>query len=451
LYFDKNKKRKKMKTVEKINLAQWVIDRAKKCGADQAAVLISKRREVEIENRDKKLEKLKESTQNSLALDIYVQSRYSNHTTNDLREDSLAKLIDEAVSGTKYLTKDEYRSLPDPTFYPKETQVDLKIRDESYDAVDAKQRKAMAEEIEQAAMAQSDQIISTTSAYSDVFAETTRVHSNGFSGQIEGTIFSAGAEVTVRDGESGRPSDWYWASTRYHSDLPAPEVLGKYAATRALRKIGQKKIDSGQYTMLVENRSGGRLLSTLYTPMRGRSLQQKNSFLENMLDKQIASEKLTIFDDPFVKKGLGSKIFDGEGLAVKKRVMIEQGVLRNYYINDYYGKKLGMTPNSGSTSNIIFDYGTKSLDDLLPEVGKGILVTGFIGGNSNSTTGDFSFGIVGQLVENGQIVQPINEMNITGNAKEFWHKLLSVGNDPYPYSSWRIPSMMFEKVHFSGV
>jgi PmbA protein len=132
-------------------------------------------------------------------------------------------------------------------------------------------------------------------------------------------------------------------------------------------------------------------------------------------------------------------------------MIIEKGVLRNYYIDNYYGKKLEMEPTSGSTSNLVFVHGDKSPEVLIKELERGILVTGFIGGNSNTTTGDFSFGISGLLIEKGEIVKPVNEMNISGNAKEFWKRLLATGNDPYPYSSWYVPSMLFEKVHFSGL
>jgi len=110
-----------------------------------------------------------------------------------------------------------------------------------------------------------------------------------------------------------------------------------------------------------------------------------------------------------------------------------------------------MEPTSGSVANLIFEYGSESLEELLKHLDKGILVTGFIGGNSNSTTGDFSFGIVGQLIEKGEVVQPVNEMNISGNAREFWNRLAAMGNDPYPYSSLRMPSMLFEDVDFSGL
>lgn len=109
-----------------------------------------------------------------------------------------------------------------------------------------------------------------------------------------------------------------------------------------------------------------------------------------------------------------------------------------------------MTPNSGSSSNLVFEPGGRGLDQMVKNINKGILVTNFIGGNSNLTTGDYSYGIMGLLIEKGSIVKPINEMNITGNIRDLWEKLVEVGNDPYPYSSWRTPSVHFSDIHFSG-
>jgi len=440
-----------MSTNERIDIARWAMKETINAGANEVASTVSNRRSVEIEFRESKLEKLSESTQNSLTLDIYSDHRYSNHTTNDLRKESLKKFIAEAVAATKYLSRDEYRSLPDNKFYPDNTDSDLKIMDQSYRDLETARRVQMAREIESAAMEVSDQIISTTAGSGDIYYQTAKVHSNGFAGENQGTIFYAGAEVTVRDGDSGRPEDWYYASTRYQKDLPAADFLGSEAAKRALKKVGQKKIGSGKYTMIVENRSGSRLLGTLQQPMSARALQQKSSFLEGKLGKQIASKNLSMIDNPFLEKGLGSRHFDGEGLAAEKRAMIEKGILRHYYVDDYYGKKLGMMPTSGSSSNILFIYGKRSAEEMIKDLKKGIYITGFIGGNSNSTTGDFSFGVVGQLVENGELTQPINEMNISGNALELWKNLAAVGNDPYPYSSSRIPALMFENVQFSGL
>lgn len=440
-----------MNRKERLDLAHWAMGRALKAGADQAAVGIYLSRQVEIEFRNKQLDKLQESTQNSLYVEVYVQQRYSGQSTNDLKKESLERFIADAVASTKYLTKDEFRSLPDPKYYAGQSQGQLKILDGSYAGVETPDRVKMASSIEAAAMEESNQIISTTAGYSDEHSENVRVQSNGFEGEEESTSFSAGAEVTVKDGESGRPEDWFYATTRFRSDLPDAEVLGKKAAHRALRKIGQKKLESGLYVMIAENRSAGRLLRAMQDPMSGRALQQKSSFLEGMLGKKIASEKLTVIDDPFVEKGLGSRFFDGEGLAAKWRVVIEKGVLRHYFIDNYYGKKLGMEPTTAWPSNVLFEYGTHSLDEMIAGVNRGILVTGFIGGNSNSTTGDFSFGIVGLLIDGGKTVRPVNEMNISGNMKEFWNQLSELGNDPYPYSSMRVPSLLFEGVNFSGL
>lgn len=125
-------------------------------------------------------------------------------------------------------------------------------------------------------------------------------------------------------------------------------------------------------------------------------------------------------------------------------------MLRQYYIDDYYGKKLGMEPTAGSPSNVVFELGTKSLEEMVKDIKRGILVNDFIGGNSNPTTGDFSYGILGLLIENGAVTRPVNEMNISGNAMDLWAGLVAVGNDPDPYDSVRSPSMLFEGVHFSG-
>ncbi len=440
-----------MNNKKRLELAKWAIERALKSGADQAAVSISNHRNIEIEFRDKKLDKVKESTENSLNLQIYTEHRYSTHTTNDLGKESLAKFIKEAVAGTKYLGEDKFRSLPDPKYYPGKLKADLKIRDTSYEKITSSDRVKMAAEIESAARAQSDKIISTTSSYSDEYHERVRANSNGFSGAEERTSFSAGLVVTVSDKNGGRPEDWSWANARFYKDLPGPEALAKDAVQRAMQKIGQKKIESGKYDMIVENRAGSRLISMLQQPMSAHMVQQKNSFLEGMVGKKIASEKLTMIDDPMLEKGLGSRLFDRDSLAAKRRVMIEKGVLRYYYIDNYYGRKLGLELTSGSPSNLVFECGTKSPAELIKDIKKGILVNGFIGGNSNPTTGDFSYGIMGLLIEDGQIVKPVNEMNIAGNGKDFWNRLVAMGNDPFPYASWLVPSMVFEKVQFSGL
>jgi len=435
---------------ERLDLAKWIAEFAQKSGADDTAVSITNQRDIEVEMREKKLENLKESTQNSLDLRIYAGGRYSTHSTSDLRKERLKPFIKEAVVSTKYLNEDKFRTLPDPKYYPK-TPKKMNLADDAYEKIESTQRVDLASEIEKTALDKSDQIISVSAGCGDTYYESVLVHSNGFAGQDKGTVFWASASVTVKDGERGRPQDYSVGVSRFYKDLPDPKNIADEAVQRALQKAGQTKIESGVYTVLVENRAMSRLLGVLQGPLGARALQQKRSYLEGKIGQKIASDKLTIIDDPFVEKGLGSRYYDGEGLASRKRAIIDKGVLKEYFIDSYYGKKLGMEPNNGSTSNLVFDTGSRSLEEMTKSIERGILITGFIGGNSNDTTGDFSFGIVGQLIENGKITQAINEMNISENSKEFWNKLAETGNDPYPYSSWQRPSMLFEGVQLSGI
>jgi len=218
-----------------------------------------------------------------------------------------------------------------------------------------------------------------------------------------------------------------------------------------LRKLNPRKIESGKYKLLVDNTVSGNLISPFISALFGTNLYQKNSFLDGMTDKRVASDLLSFSDDPLIVSGFGSRCFDMEGLNAIKRPIVEDGVLRNYFINTYYGRKLKLQPTSGSTSNLIYKTGSRNPDELIKTIDKGILVTGFNGGNCNGATGDFSYGIEGFFIKNGEVVHPVNEMNITGNMKEFWNTLIETGNDPYPYSTNQIPSLLFENADVSGI
>jgi PmbA protein len=440
-----------MNITDKLELAHWTADLAKKQGADEAAVDVANSRDVEIAHREGKIETLKESTQNGLSINIYAGGRYSGHSTNDLRKSTLENFVGEAVAMTKYLSEDPFRALPDPKYYEGRKEMDLKTNDSNHDNLTSEARVDMAREIEEIALAQSDKILSCTSFVSDSRWERVKVHSNGFEGHSQGTSYSAGAEVTVTDGEGGRPQDWDWTTVRMHRDLPSAQQLGTSAVNRTLAKIGSTKLESGRYDMVVENRNGRRLLGALRGAMSGRALQQKASFLDGKLNQSITSDVLTWTDDPFIERGLGSRLYDDDGMPTKRRVVVDKGVLKTYFIDCYYARKLGVEPTGGSGSNAIFELGDSSLDEIIGQMERGIFITTFIGGNSNATTGDFSYGIMGQLVENGKIIKPVSEMNIAGNMNDLFGRLAQVGNDPYMGSSWRIPTLLFKDVEFSGL
>jgi len=255
--------------------------------------------------------------------------------------------------------------------------------------------------------------------------------------------------VSVK-GETGRPSD-YWIESDIFFDRLKKTGIGKTALERTLRKLNPKKVATGKYNIIVENLAAGNLLRPFLSALYGSSLYQKNSFLTGKLNARVASDKLSFFDDPLRISGFGSRWFDNEGLKAIKREIVEQGILRNYFVDIYYGRKLNLRPTSGSTSNIVFKTGSRDLEGLVKSADKGILVTGFNGGNCNGATGDFSYGIEGFFIRNGEIIHPVNELNISGNMKDFWNTLVEVGNDPYLRSSNLTPSMLFEDTDVSGI
>ncbi|MCK5825354.1 MAG: TldD/PmbA family protein [Ichthyobacteriaceae bacterium] len=435
---------------EKYILARWAVDYAIKSGAQQAKVSIAVSNNSSVEVRDEKIDKLEQSTQSGLSISLFVDKKYSSHSTNRLNnKEELKHFIDEAIIGTRFLAEDEFRSLPNEDLYFKGELKDLAKFDDKYTTITPEQKIDIAFALEKEVLGKDDRIISVTASYHDGMSSSVMVCSNGFEGYREGTYFGVSASVSVNGGES-RPESGWGDSSLFFKDLKT-KGIAEVALKRGLDKIGQQKIASAEMPMLVENRLVGSILSPMISAISGASIQQQNSFLIDKIGEVIGSDLLTIVDDPFIISGRGSRMFDGEGLATKKRTIIDKGVLKTYFIDTYYGKKLNMEPTSGGSSNLILQPGDKNFNQLILSIEKGIYVTGFNGGNTNATTGDFSYGIEGFLVENGKIIKPVSEMNITGNIVELFNNLTDVGNDVYENSAWRMPSLLFNKVDFSGL
>lgn len=434
---------------EKYNIAKWAMNHALENGAQQVSVSISNSKSSSIEVRDEKIDKLEQAIESSLSIRLFVDNKYSAHSTNRMNKEDLARFIEEAIEGTKYLAEDEFRSLPEPELYFKGEPKDLKTLDSDFDKIVPQDKIDLAFAVEKEALGKDERIISVSAAYYDGLDERVIVTSNGFEGDTATSYYGLNSSVSVKSGDARPESSWSENAIAF-SALKKDEV-GKTALKRALDKIGQQKIESGKMAMIVENKQVGRLFSPLIQALNGSSIQQKNSFLMDKLDEKVFSEKLTITDNPFIVGGRGSRLFDSEGLATRVRPVFNKGVLKTYYIDTYYGKKLQMAPTGGSTTNLVFETGDKDLQGLIASVKKGILVTGFNGGNSNGSTGDFSYGIDGFLIENGKIVKPVSEMNITGNMKQLWSNIGDVGNDVNKNSSWLAPSILFEGVDFSGI
>lgn len=431
--------------------AQMLLKGANKRGIKDVKIVASQSRNVSVVFRKGIVDKVEESSKRSATVYLYDEGKYSASTSNDFRPAAIEKFLDNAVALTRAMEKDQYRELTDPSLYEGGRKIDLKLYDDSVADFSSDKRNALAKEAEAAALnAAGDKAISAEASMETQAASAYQLHSNGFSGKVEGTQAWMFAEVSLKDEGDRRPSGWEVLGSRFAADMVNAKQIGKGAASRAALKLNTKQIATKKYPMIVENRTVGRLLGGLLSATSGRSVQQKRSFLEAMEGKEIASPLLTIVDDPFIPSGFGSRLFDSEGISAKKMPVIENGVFKNFFIDTYYGKKLKRSPTTGGSSNLVIMPGSKNLQEMIGELSHGILVRGFIGGNSNSTTGDFSLGVYGTMIENGQLTDAVSELNIAGNHKDLWKRLSAVGNDPWMYSSTRVPSLVFDEIQFSG-
>jgi PmbA protein len=435
-----------------LELATWTIETAKAAGANACRVGINSNRSVEIGYRERKPETIKEATTKGLNIEIFVNGRYSVQSTSDLRKDALKSFITQAIASTKLLAEDSYRGLPDPKYYEGRSTIDLKTSDPQYASFSPEERHQIARALEDACLSKGgSKVISVSASMEDGRGESLLVASNGFQGYQESTYYTQFAQMTAQDSGDRKPNGYSYAVGITRKDLPSAEKTGSVAAQRTLDLLGAKKIKTETLPIIVENQNVGRILGGLLAAMYGRSIQQKQSFLADKKGKKIGSDKLTLIDDPLLIGGLASGVYDGDGMATKKRTMIEAGTLKDFFVDWYYSRKLGWEPTTGGPSNLLVPPGNRPVQEIMKDLKKGILITGFIGGNSNSTTGDSSVGIFGTLFEGGELTQPVAEMNIAWNHLDFWQKLAEVANDPWPYGSMRTPSLVFTDVVVSGV
>lgn len=436
---DKNKK-----------LARWAMNFALENGCQSAKVTLYSGSNSSFEILDTKIDKLQQASENSLIIHLYVDGRFGSFSTNRLDEGELEGFIKNGIESTRYLAEDPFRQLPDAARYYKGGKPSLNLLDTDFQTINPDDKLAIALAAAKEVYGKDDRIISVNSSYGDGVEHKYVITSNGFEGEESTSQFSVSASVSVRGEGEARPSS-YWYDASFNFGQLIKNGIGEKALARTLKKLGQEKISSGKYIMLVDPMNASQITSPLINALYGSALQQKNSFLLDKLNEKVIGDNITIIDEPHLINQNGARYFDSEGVATERRPIFENGILKTYFIDTYNANKLNVAPTISSPSVLSMSLGNKDCDQLVATIDKGILVTGFNGGNSNSSTGDFSYGVEGFFIENGKLTQPISEMNITGNMLTLWNNLEEIGNDPRPFSSWRIPSLKFKDVDFSGL
>ncbi|OJU47897.1 MAG: modulator protein [Bacteroidales bacterium 45-6] len=439
-----------MITQEQKDIAQGCMEFALKNGCQQARISFAVADNSSFDFRNTQLDKLQQSSENKLYIELFVDGRYGSFSTNRLEREEVQALIREGITSTRFLAQDLARRLPDSSRYYLGKGDGLELYDDAYLSINVNSKIDLLKQTTAEVYGKDKRVISVTSSYEDNRSAEYMVASNGFEAFSQDSSFSLSSEVALKTDTDARPESFWYDSTIFWKDLQK-EGIARKAFERALGKVGQKQTASGKYQLLLDNTQASRIVSPLISALMGTSLQQKNSFLIDRLGKQIMPPSVTIHDTPHLARSFGARWYDGEGVATSDLQIIEKGVLQTYFIDTYNSVKMGVEPTISSPSILNFELGNTDFNGLLRQIEHGIWVSAFNGGNTNQTTGDFSMGIEGFLIKDGKVVSPIGEMNITGNILDLWKNLVAVGNDPRKNSPWKIPALLFEGVLFNGL
>ena len=437
-------------------IVETALQMAREAGATQARIALERSIENSATVLDNQLDKMLSSSGSTLFIQLYIDGCYGSFSTNRLDPDALRSFIRNAADSTRLMTRDECRRLPYPALCYHGPEVDLQQYDPAIESLTPELRRERAMVASAEIYGRDPRLLSVETEWGDTVDYSYTADSQGFHGETLQTTHTINATVSIRGRGDEKPEAWWYESGIRLDEAPC-EGCGKKALQRALDQLHPRKLRSGRYNIVIDNMVSSKVVAPIIRAISGGSLQQRNSFLLDALGKKLFSERLTLIDDPFLPGLSGSRLFDNDGIATARREIISQGVLNHYFIPDYYAAKMGVPVTIDGPSVLRFarcgenTEKVLNLTALLQEAGKGILITDFNGGNCNSATGDFSYGIRGFLFENGAVVHPVREMNITGNMLDLWQHLIAAGDDPRNSSRWTIPSLAFEGVNFSGL
>ncbi len=436
-----------------LDIARKVAAEARSLGAQEVSVSVARSSESSIVRRAGKIEQATSATSLGVSLSVLVDDRYSVHASSDIRPDALTAFLVRAIEATRVLEPEVERRQPPVELCGRGASEEaLDAWDASAERLGAEARRTAAEALEAAvdALPERSRVLSAAVFVGDSVNESARVMSNGFEGTHRSTGFGHGAEMTLADADGRRPEGYAYYSALYQEDLPDFEAVARECWRRSAQRLGSGPMASGRYPMLLDAPAVGRILGVLGAPLSGGELHQKRSFLIGKLGERIGNARFTLLDDPHIRRGLGSRAWDGDALIARPMPIVEAGVLSNYYINTYYGRKLGMAPTTGGRSNWVVPPGARGVAAIAEGLERAILVTGFLGGNSNAQTGDFSFGVSGVLLERGAPVKNLSEMNVSGNITDVLGNFVESADDVWTFGSCRSGTLLFDDVAFSG-
>lgn len=406
-------------------IMDMLLDRARAAGADAADGMVAGGHGHSVSVRMGEVESIERSEDHDIGLRVFVGARNASISTSRLDEESITSLAERAVAMAKLAPEDPFAMLATPDQLAKDIPA-LDIYDESEPSADELKSRALS--AEEAARAVPGITNSEGGSASHGSVEVMLATSNGFSGQYKRSSFGISAMVlSEKNGVMER--DYDYTAAVYDEDLKDPAEIGRRAGERTMERLGAISPATGAYPVIYDNRVSSSIASHIASAINGAAIARGTSFLKDMMGEAIASSSVTMIDDPLRERGMGSSPFDGEGLPRQRRVMVEHGVLKGWFLDLASAKQLGLDPtgNAGrgigspaspGTSNWIMQRGDISRDELIANIEEGFLVTEMIGSSVSLITGDYSRGASGFWIKDGKISHPVTEATIAGNLKD---------------------------------
>lgn len=440
-------------------LCHALIDAAKKAGADAADAMAAEGSSLSIEVRSGKLEHAERSEGTDLGLRVFVGRRQALVSSSDMRPETISAMAERAVAMAREAPEDPYAGLADPSQLAKDWDLAaLELEDPAAEPEPAAlQADALAAEAACQAVDGITQVQSAAAGYGRHAVHLAAT--NGFSGGYQRTGRSLSCTGIAGSG-TGMERDYDGDSRTFQADLRSAEDIGRTAGERAVARLGARKPKTGSFPVLFDERISSSLIGHLLSAANGAAIARGSSWLKDSLGKQVLPDSLSVIEDPHRPRISGSRPFDGEGLATRRRTVVDKGVLTGWTLDLASARKLGLesTANaargiggvpSPSTWNIALTQGDASREELLAQMGTGLLVTSMIGSTINPNTGDYSRGASGFWVENGEIAYPVNECTIAGNLHDMLRSIVPA-NDARQHLSTVVPSLLVEGMTLAG-
>jgi PmbA protein len=448
-------------TDELQRIAERACQLAKKHGADAAEALAQGGAELSTKIRLGEPELVQEASSRALGLRVFRDKRAALTYTSDLSDVALDRFVAESVELAKLAEPDELNELPDRQDLAT-SQPELELWDEATLSISAKEALERCRRGEAAARAFSPKVTNSEGAtWSRVVGASALANSDGFSGAFRGTYQSLVVEPICDDADGKKRNGFWWTADRFLARLADPEAVGVEAARRTVAKLGSEKIATGEMPVVFDPEAGRALLRLLFSVIAGGAIYRKSSYLLDREGTEVASPLVTIVDDPLIKRGPGSRPYDGDGLPARRNVVVEAGVLKTYLLDTYSARKLGRKSNGCAgrgvggaphvtTSNFILQKGTTPALEVVATVERGLYVTDMMGFGFNAVTGDFSRGAGGFLIEKGRLTTPVSEITVSANFDQLLKSVDAVGDDFDLRSSTACPTFRVARMMIAG-